>query len=324
MGKLDVKIALVTGDNTINPSIGCVRSTPQEIYTSRRPSMSKTILITGASSGFGRDTAETLFRAGHTVYASMRRAQGKNREVAEALGNLGIKTVELDVRDDASVEAGVKQVLAEAGKIDVLVNNAGIMSVGVTEAFTAEQAKVVFDTNVIGLLRVTRAVLPSMRQKRDGLIINIGSILGRVTFPFLGIYGASKMAVEALTDSLRYEVSQLGVEVVEVQPSGYPTNLFANGQTPAGTEVTKSYGEVGQIPDAMLQTFASTFEGEGAPNPHDIAEAVAKLVGQVRGSRATRTVVGATYGSDKANEDIASVQAKVVEALGLSRLEKIA
>jgi len=254
----------------------------------------------------------------------MRRAQGKNREAAEALRNLGIKTVELDVSDDASVEAGVKQVLAEAGKIDVLVNNAGIMSVGVTEAFTAEQAKVVFDTNVIGLLRVTRAVLPSMRQKRDGLIINIGSILGRVTFPFVGIYGASKMAVEALTDSLRYEVSQLGVEVVEVQPSGYPTNLFANVQTPAGTEVTKSYGEVGQIPDAMLQTFASTFEGEGAPNPHDIAEAVAKLVGQVRGSRATRTVVGAAYGSDKANEDIAAVQAKVVEALGLSHLDKIA
>jgi len=142
--------------------------------------MSKTILITGASSGFGRDTAETLFRAGHTVYASMRSAQGKNREAAEALRKLGIKTVELDVSDDASVEAGVKNVLADAGKIDVLVNNGGIMSAGVTEAFTAEQARVIFDTNVIGLLRVTRAVLPSMRQQRDGLIINIGSILGRV------------------------------------------------------------------------------------------------------------------------------------------------
>src|SRR5437899_924890 len=188
--------------------------------TSRRPSMSKTILITGASSGFGRDTAETLWRAGHTVYASMRRAQGKNREAAEALRKLGIKTVELDVSDDASVEAGVNKVLAEAGTIDVLVNNAGIASVGVTEAFTAEQAKVIFDTNVIGLLRVTRAVLPSMRQKRDGLIINIGSVLGRVTFPFLGIYGTSKMAVQALTDSLRYEVSQLGIKVVKVRPSG--------------------------------------------------------------------------------------------------------
>ena len=286
--------------------------------------MSKTILITGASSGFGRDTAETLFRAGHTVYASMRDAQGKNREVAEALRTLGIKTVELDVSDDASVEAGVKEVLAEAGTIDVLVNNAGIGSAGVTEAFTAEQAKVVFETNVIGLLRVTRAVLPSMRQKRDGLIINIGSILGRVTFPFLGIYGASKFAVEALTDSLRYEVSQLGVEVVEVQPSAYPTNFYAGIQTPADSEVTTSYGEVGQIPDAMFKSFTTRFEGKDAPNPHDVAEAVARLVDQSKGSRAARTVVGAAFGADKANEDVAPVQAQTVEALGLSHLEKIA
>src|SRR6187549_1444321 len=243
----------------------------------RRPSMSKTILITGASHGFGRDTAETLFRAGHTVYASMRGAQGKNREAAEALRKLGIKTVELDVSDDASVEAGVKSVLAEAGTIDVLVNNAGIGSAGVTEAFTTEQAKAIFDTNVIGLLRVTRAVLPSMRQKRDGLIINIGSILGRVTFPFIGIYGASKFAVEALTDSLRYELSQLGVEVVEVQPSGYPTNFFPNVQ----------------IPDAMVTSLTATFEGKDAPNPHDVAQAIVKLVGQPKGSRAVRTVVGA-------------------------------
>src|SRR5713101_5869896 len=287
-------------------------------------SMSKTILITGASSGFGRDTAETLFRAGHTVYASMRGTQGKNHEAAEALRELGIKTVELDVSDDASVEAGVKKVLAKAGKIDVLVNNAGIMSAGVTEAFTAEQATVIFDTNVIGLLRVTRAVLPSMRRQRDGLIINIGSILGRVTFPFFGIYGASKFAVEALTDSLRYEVSQLGVEVVAVQPSGYPTNFFASIQTPAGSEVTESYGEVGQIPDAMFKTFMSRFKGEDAPNPHDVAEAVATLVGQSKGSRAARTVVGEAFGVDKANEDVAPVQAKAVEALGLSHLENIA
>ena len=286
--------------------------------------MSKTILITGASSGFGRDTAETLHRAGHTVYASMRGVQGKNRQAAEALLNLGIKTVELDVSDDASVEAGVENVLAEAGKIDVLVNNAGIASAGVTEAFTTEQAKAIFDTNVIGLLRVTRAVLPSMRQKRDGLIINLGSILGRVTFPFVGIYGASKFAVEALTDSLRYEVSQLGVEVVEVQPSGYPTNFFTNLQSPASTEVTKSYGEVGQIPDAMVKTLVASLEGDDAPNPHDVAEAIAKLVGQSKGSRAARTVVGEPFGSDKANEDVAPLQAQVVEALGLGHLEKVA
>jgi NAD(P)-dependent dehydrogenase (short-subunit alcohol dehydrogenase family) len=286
--------------------------------------MSKTILITGASSGFGRETAETLHDVGHTVYASLRGVQGKNREAAEALRKLGIKTVELDVRDDASVEAGVESVLAEAGKIDVLVNNAGIGSAGITEAFTAEQAKVIFDTNVVGLLRVTRAVLPSMRRQRDGLIINIGSILGRVTFPFFGIYGASKFAVEALTDSLRYEVSQFGVEVVAVQPGPYPTNFLTGSQTPARTEVAESYGEVGRIPDALFTSLASTFEGEDAPNPHDVAEAIVELVGQAKGSRPVRSVVGAPFGSDKANEDVAPVQAKVVETLGLSHLEKVA
>src|SRR5262245_10948614 len=286
--------------------------------------MFKTILITGASSGFGRDTAETLHRAGHTVYASMRGVQGKNREAAEALRKLGIKTVEVDVRDDASVDAGVKDVLAEAGKIDVLVNNAGIGSAGVTEAFTTEQAKAVFDTNVIGLLRVTRAVLPFMRQQHEGLIINIGSIFGRVTFPFLGIYGASKFAVEALTDSLRYEVSQLGIEVVEVQPSTYPTNFLASIQTPTGTEVTKSYGAVGRIPDAMFKSLTATFEGKDAPNPHDVAEAILQLVAQAKGTRPARTVVGAPFGTDQANEDVAPVQSKVVEALGLSHLERVA
>src|SRR4029450_12804792 len=286
--------------------------------------MSKTILIPGSSSGFGRDTAETLHHAGHTVYASMRGVQGKNREAAEVLRKLGIKTVELDVSDDTSVEAGVKAVLAEAGKIDVLVNNAGIASAGVTEAFTTEQAKAIFDTNVIGLLRVTRAVLPAMREQRDGLIINIGSGPGRGTFPFVGIYGASKFAVEALTDSLRYEVSQLGVEVVEAQPSGYRTNFFTNMQSPANTEVTKSYGEVGEIPDAMVKTLMASLEGKDAPNPHDVAEAVAKLVGRSKGSRAARTVVGSPFGSDKANEDVAPLQAQVVEALGLSHLEKVA
>jgi NAD(P)-dependent dehydrogenase (short-subunit alcohol dehydrogenase family) len=286
--------------------------------------MSKTVLITGASSGFGRDTAETLHNAGHTVYASMRGVEDKNREAAEALRKLGIKIVELDVCDDTSVQAAVEKVLAEAGKIDVLVNNAGMGSAGVTEAFTAEQAALVFDTNVIGLLRVTSAVLPSMRRTRDGLIINVGSILGRVTFPFLGIYGASKFAVEALTDSLRYEVSQLGIEVVAVQPSAYPTNFLPGIQTPARTEVAQSYGDIGRIPDAMAASLTATFEGDDAPDPHDVAEAILALVGQDKGSRPVRTVVGASFGTDKANEGVEPVQAKVVEALGLSHLERVA
>jgi NADP-dependent 3-hydroxy acid dehydrogenase YdfG len=163
-----------------------------------------------------------------------------------------------------------------------------------------------------------------MRQRGDGLIINIGSIFGRVTFPFAGIYGASKMAVEALTDSLRYEVSQLGVEVVEVQPSFYPTNLLAALQTPASTDVIQSYGRIGQIPGAILKTFVSAFAAKGAPNPHDVAEAVATLVDQPKGTRATRTVIGAPYGAVKANDKVAPVQAEPVESLGLGYLAAIA
>jgi NADP-dependent 3-hydroxy acid dehydrogenase YdfG len=212
------------------------------------------------------------------VYASMRGTQGKNREAAEAPRKFGIMTVELDVSDDASVEAGVKKVLVEAGKIDVLVNNAGIGSAGVTEAFTAEQAKVVFETNVIGLLRVTRAVLPSMRENRDGLIINIGSILGRVTFPFFGIYGASKFAVEALTDSLRYEVSQVGVEVVEVQPSAYPTNFPSSARWSFRSEyriesISDPQGPVGRRRSYCPAQRRGTSRGQNSGvhrSPHDI------------------------------------------------------
>ena len=286
--------------------------------------MSKKILITGASTGFGRDTAETLARAGHTVFASMRDPQGKNREHADLLRKQGIEIVDLDVTDDASVERAVKEVLQRAGRIDVLVNNAGIASAGVTEAFTPDQAKIVLNTNVVGVLRAIRAVLPAMRAQRDGLIINIGSILGRVTFPFFGIYGASKFAVEALTDSLRYEVSQLGIDVVLVQPSAYPTPMYAKVQQPTDTARAAAYGAVGEIPGAMFKHFMATFSAPGAPNPHEVAEATARLVALPKGSRPARTVVGAAFGSDTVNEQTAPVQAHVVEALGLGHLANIA
>ena len=282
--------------------------------------MTRTILITGAASGFGRDTAETLARAGHRVFASMRDIAGRNAVAADSLKAQGIAVIALDVTDDASVGDAVATVLAEAGKIDVLVNNAGMASAGVSEAFTADQVKLLFNTNVVGVLRTTRAVLPSMRAAGDGLIINIGSVLGRVTFPFFGIYGASKFAVEALTDSFRYELSQLDVDVVLVQPSAYPTNMYATIQHPADGAVATAYGDVGEIPGQMFETFTSMFSAEGAPNPHDVAEAVSALIAQARGSRPARTVVGQPFGADAVNAGTAPVQQGVVEALGLGGL----
>jgi len=286
--------------------------------------MSKIILITGASTGFGRDTAETLAGAGHTVFASMRDPQAKNREHAQKLRKLGIEVIELDVTSDASVDRAVKTVLARAKCIDVLINNAGIASAGVTEAFTADQAKIVFNTNVVGVLRTIRAVLPAMRRQGDGLIINIGSILGRVTFPFFAIYGASKFAVEALTDSLRYEVSQLGIEIALVQPSAYPTSMYASVQQPADADRAAAYGTIGEIPIALFKHFMTMFQTPDAPNPHDVAEAIANLIMLPKGSRPARTIVGATFGSDTVNEQAAHVQAHVVETLGLGHLAKVA
>lgn len=285
--------------------------------------MSKIVLVTGSSSGFGRDTAVTLKEAGHTVYASMREVGGKNAEAAATLGALGINVVELDVTDDASVDAAVETVLREAGRIDVLINNAGIASAGVSEAFTPSQTQAIFETNVTGLFRVCRAVLPSMRSRKDGLIVNVGSILGRVTIPFFGIYGASKMAVEALSESLRYEVSQLGIDVVLVQPSAYPTNMYAAIQTPADVERADAYGETGKIPQTIFSTFMAMFQGENAPKPHDVATAVALLVNEEKGRRSFRTVVGAPFGADAVNADAAPVQQQLVESLGLGYLAKV-
>ncbi len=285
---------------------------------------SKTIVITGASTGFGRDTAETLASAGHRVFASMRDVAGRNSAHAAALRAKSIEVVELDVASDASVNDAVGTILGRTDRIDVLINNAGIASAGVTESFSAEQAKVVFNVNVVGLLRTTRAVLPTLRRQKDGLIVNVGSILGRVTFPFFGIYGASKFAVEALTDSLRYELSQLGIDVALVQPSAYPTPMYSNVQQPADLGRAAEYGAIGQIPGAMFEHFTSIFQSPGAPDPHDVAKAIVNLIDLPKGQRAARTIVGAPFGADAANSQLAPVQAQVIRSLGLEHLDAVA
>lgn len=285
--------------------------------------MSTNVLITGASTGFGRDTAETLARAGHNVFASMRDPHSKNREHAETLRGQNIEVIELDVTDSQSVDRAVATMIAKVGRIDVLINNAGVASAGVSEAFTPEQVTALFDVNVIGLHRVTRAVLPHFRHNNDGLVINIGSVVGRVTLPFFGVYGASKFAVEALTDTYRYEVSQLGIDVVLVQPSAYPTQMYASASQPEDAARAAEYGDIGKISAAMFETFNTMFSGPDAPVPHDIAEAVAKLIATPKGERPARTVVGASFGADVINDATEPVQAATVQSLGLGHLATI-
>lgn len=286
--------------------------------------MKKYILITGASSGFGRDTAATLAAAGYAVFAGVRDSTGRNHAVAGVLRTQGIVPVELDVTCNVSVDAAIATVLATSGgKLDVVINNAGIASAGVSESFTPEQLREVFEVNVFGIQRVLRATLPTLRQQGDGLIINTGSILGRVTFPFFGLYGASKFAVEALSDSYRYELSQLGVDVVLVQPSAYPTNMYAAMQQPNDAERGVAYGDIGTIPGKMFETFMGMFAAANAPNPHDVALAVVKLIATPKGQRPDRLVVGQAFGADAVNAAVAPIQQHVLAGLGLGSLANL-
>ena len=286
--------------------------------------MAKTILITGASSGFGRLTAETLSSSGHKVFAGFHSIDGPKKQVASELNAKNIDILRLDVTDQTSIDSAVTQLLEKSNnQLDVVVNNAGMASMGISESFNPEQLRNLFEVNVFGVQRVIRATLPVLRAKRSGLLVNVGSILGRVTIPFFGLYGASKHAVEAMTDSYRYELSQLGVDVVLVQPSAYPTNMYAAAQLPANEEVAKTYGEIAEVPEKILKTFVTLFQGKNAPNPQDVATAIDKLVSMPAGGRPDRVVVGMPFGSDAVNEAVAPIQRSLIDNLGLGDLAKL-
>ena len=249
---------------------------------------------------------------------------GKKVQVAEEFQKNNIEVLQLDVTDQNSVDLALKRLLEiSMGELDVVINNAGMASAGISESFTPEQVRDLFEVNVFGVQRVIRATLPVLRAKRSGLIINVGSILGRVTIPFFGLYGASKYAVEALSDSYRYELSQLGVDVVLVQPSAYPTNMYAAAQQPADGATATAYAEVAEIPGKILQTFGTLFQGENGPNPQDVATAIEKLVSTPAGARPDRVVVGLPFGSDAVNTAVAPIQSGLMDNLGLADLKKL-
>jgi NAD(P)-dependent dehydrogenase (short-subunit alcohol dehydrogenase family) len=187
------------------------------------------VLITGCSTGFGKLAAVEFARRGDTVFASMRNTSksGSLLDAAKAAG-VSVEVIVLDVNDRASVDAAVADVARRAGRIDVLVNNAGIGTHGPVEDYDDDEVARIFETNVFGLVRVVRAVAPRMRAQGSGTIINLGSITGVVAAPFGGIYAASKHAVEALSDALHYELHPFGVRVVLVEPGGFDTGFSGN------------------------------------------------------------------------------------------------
>ncbi|MEL6867845.1 MAG: SDR family oxidoreductase [Bacteroidota bacterium] len=288
----------------------------------------KVILITGTSSGFGKLTAEWLAEKGHKVYASMRNTTSKNAEVAQALSAKdNIQAVELDVTNVDSVNQAVQHILDQEGQIDVLINNAGGGGVGFTESYTIDDVKKQYDVNVFGVFNVTKAVLPGMRKRRDGLVINISSIMGRFTAPLFAMYCSSKFALEAMSEAWSYEWKSVGVDSVVVEPGAFPTTSFPQNMinfSPADSTVAEDYGDLASYP----QRFGEMLQGQIASGeynkPELVAEAIEHIIGTPKGERPIRMVVDpATEGifnpfNEKANE----LQQTVLTAFGMIQPEE--
>jgi NAD(P)-dependent dehydrogenase (short-subunit alcohol dehydrogenase family) len=286
----------------------------------------KCVLITGASTGFGNLATLNVARAGHKVYAGMRDAAGKNKEARDVLAdlanreNLTVHVIDLDVTSRHSVGMAVARVLTEVGRLDVLVNNAGHMSIGIAEGFTDEQVRHQMDVNFFAPVQLCRAVLPHMRQRRSGLIVHVSSIVGRVLFPACAFYCASKFALEAYAEVLHYELTPFNIDSVIVQPGPFPTRLLANSPGPADQERVTGYEQLSSIREMFTESFRQFFASSEAPNPQLVADAILRLIDAPAGTRPLRTVCGPDYGATVINQHTAPIQANVLRALGMAEM----
>jgi NAD(P)-dependent dehydrogenase (short-subunit alcohol dehydrogenase family) len=283
------------------------------------------VLITGATGGFGTLITKQLLNDGHKVAGTARDIQGRNRAAAKELESLGAKVIEMDITDDMSVTRAMETATKQLGGMDTLINNAGVGVIGLTEAFTPEDMKRLFDVNVFGVQRTCRAIAPMMRELGTGLIINISSLLGRMTVPFYGPYNASKWALEGLTENYRTELSQFGIDVCIVEPGGFPTAFVDNLMRPSDTTRSKTYGPMGDMPEGFLKGFEQTLAANPKQNPDLVAKAVSQVIAKPQGARPFRTIVD-TMGMGAAlseyNEALARITEGVYSNFGIAHLLK--
>lgn len=287
--------------------------------------MGKVVLITGASSGFGRLTAEALARAGHVVYASMRDTAGRNAPVVDQMAALSktkhvdLRTVELDVQSQDSVDAAIEKVVAGAGRIDVLVHNAGHMVFGPAEAFLPEQYAQQYDVNVVSTQRVNRAVLPHMRTQKQGLVVWISSSSAAGgTPPYLAPYFGAKAAMDAIAVLYARELSRWGIESSIIVPGAFTrgTNHFAHAGHPADQARADEYdaGPYAGFGNEVQEAFASIVPPDADANL--VAEAIVKVVDAPFGKRPFRVHVDPT-------DDGASVGFAVLDRLRAEMLHRV-
>jgi NAD(P)-dependent dehydrogenase (short-subunit alcohol dehydrogenase family) len=236
----------------------------------------KNVLITGCSSGFGAATALLFARRGDRVLATMRDPDKGGDLAAAARGEgLRLELLRLDVDDPASVERAVGAAHEIAGPLDVVVNNAGIELRSSIEDASDADVRRQFETNVFGPLRVVRAVLPRMRERGSGTIVNVSSIAGVVSRPFGGLYAATKHALEAISEALHYELQPFGIRVVVVQPGQYRTRLVENALQGSGFVPSSPYWERSQRFDTAIKRLVP---GGEAPGPDEVAEIIHRAV----------------------------------------------
>lgn len=223
-------------------------------------SNSKVVLITGVSSGIGRTVAEKFVAQGCHVFGTVR-----NTDNTQAIK--GVVLIQVDIRDEESIAAGVQKIILDAKRIDVLVNNAGVTLLGATEETSIDEAKNLFETNLFGHLRMIKSVLPHMREQRSGRIINVSSVLGFLPAPYMSLYSASKHAIEGLSESLDHEVRQFGIRVSLVEPSFTKTNLDVNA--PVTQAKISDYRQELDIVSKAIQKNV-----QKAPLPDQVADTI--------------------------------------------------
>ncbi|MEE4200650.1 SDR family oxidoreductase [Erythrobacter sp.] len=284
----------------------------RDVYAPPADMSGTSVLITGCSSGFGRLMAEDFARKGAKVFATMRnlpRVEADELEALAAAENLDLTVIEIDVMSDDQVTAGV----AEAGRLaggalDVLVNNAGIGYAGPIEVQDMEATKLIFDTNVYGPHRMSRAALPAMRAAGRGIIFNISSQLGRVIVPSSGHYSPTKFALEAMSEAMAYELVPHGIEVCVIEPGGYPTKVWVN-RNQLASELKQRMSEERAAAYPELVARMGNADGSGrTADPMDVPNAIGEIIAMPPGTRPLRRAV---HPGNKPQLPINEVAAKV-------------
>jgi NAD(P)-dependent dehydrogenase (short-subunit alcohol dehydrogenase family) len=292
--------------------------------------MKDVIVITGASSGFGALAARALARAGHTVYASMRETQGRNapqvKEVERYAAEHGVdlRALELDVLSQTSCDAAIQQIIAENGRLDVVVHNAGHMAFGPAEAFTPEQLAALYDVNVLSTQRVNRAALPQLRKQGEGLVVWVSSSSAAGgTPPYLAPYFAAKAGMDALAVVYARELTRWGIETAIIVPGAFTggTNHFAHAGSPADTARAAEYdaGPYAGLADQVRQGFAAIVPPDADASA--VADAIVKVVDAPFGKRPFRVHVDpAEDGAEVVNAVSDRVRAELLRRIGLGDL----